>query len=97
MPAIDLLFDELTQLKIMRNNRVDHPRKASKDLADAVCGAIFGAISHTPRNSRRGRLRFTHLGIDRGVHEDLPENVINYKPTEVPEDVLDYLEQFKAI
>ena len=50
MPAIDLLFEELTELKIMKGNRVDHPRKSSKDLADAVCGAIFGAISHTPRN-----------------------------------------------
>jgi hypothetical protein len=50
MPSIDLLFEELTELKIMKGNRVDHPRKSSKDLADAVCGAIFGAISHTPRN-----------------------------------------------
>jgi hypothetical protein len=45
MPAIDLLFEELTELKIMKNDRVDHPRKKSKDLADAVCGAIFGAIN----------------------------------------------------
>ena len=36
MPAIDLLFEELTELKIMRGNRVDHPRKKSKDHADAV-------------------------------------------------------------
>jgi len=43
MPAIELLFEELTQLKIMKNDKVDHPRKKSKDLADAVCGAIFGA------------------------------------------------------
>jgi hypothetical protein len=50
MPAIELLFEELTQLKIMKNDKVDHPRKKSKDLADAVCGAIFGAISHTPKN-----------------------------------------------
>jgi hypothetical protein len=42
MPAIELLFQELTELKIMKNNRVDHPRKLSKDLADAVCGAILG-------------------------------------------------------
>ena len=50
LPMIDLLYEELTELKIMRGNRVDHPRKSSKDLADAVCGAIFGAISHTPKN-----------------------------------------------
>ena len=45
-PAIQLLIDELLQLKIMRD-RVDHPRKGSKDLADAVCGSIFNAISRT--------------------------------------------------
>jgi hypothetical protein len=96
MPSIDLLFDELTQLKIMRNNRVDHPRKASKDLADAVCGAVFGAISHTPRQ-QDGEIE-VHTFRDRPRRdEDLPENVIQYKPTEIPEDVLDYLDQFKTI
>ena len=43
-PHIPLLIDELLQLKIMRD-KVDHPRKGSKDLADAVCGSIFNCIS----------------------------------------------------
>lgn len=45
-PHIKLLIDELLELKITRD-KVDHPRKGSKDLADAVCGAIFNAISLT--------------------------------------------------
>ena len=45
-PNIQLLIDELLQLKIMKD-RVDHPRKGSKDLADAVCGSIYNAISRT--------------------------------------------------
>lgn len=45
-PHIPLLIDELLQLKIMRD-KVDHPRKGSKDLADAVCGSIYNAISRT--------------------------------------------------
>jgi hypothetical protein len=45
-PYIQLLVDELLQLKIMRD-RVDHPRKGSKDLADAVCGSIYNAISRS--------------------------------------------------
>ena len=28
-------------------DKVDHPRKGSKDLADAVCGSVFNAISRT--------------------------------------------------
>jgi hypothetical protein len=49
-PQIELLIEELLQLRIMKNDRVDHPRKGSKDLSDAVCGAIYNAIAHTPRN-----------------------------------------------
>ena len=34
-------------------DRVDHPRKGSKDLADAVCGSIYNAISRTrPDNNQ---------------------------------------------
>jgi hypothetical protein len=51
-PAIRLLIDELLQLRIMKD-RVDHPRKGSKDLADAVCGSIFNAISKTRPDTNR--------------------------------------------
>jgi hypothetical protein len=42
-----LLIDELLQLRIIKD-KVDHPRKGSKDLADAVCGAIYNSIARTP-------------------------------------------------
>jgi hypothetical protein len=95
MPAIELLFEELTELKIMKNNRVDHPRKLSKDLADAVCGAVFGAISHTPKD--------TNLEVDIHTFRDRPKqsldtdshNVIKYKP--MPKEVQDYLQRFDLI
>ena len=45
-PHIPLLIDELLQLKIMRD-KVDHPRKGSKDLSDAVCGSVYNAIKGT--------------------------------------------------
>jgi len=94
MPAIDLLFEELTELKIMRNNRVDHPRKKSKDLADAVCGAVFGAISHSVKDN--------NLEVDIHTFKDRPKqfdnstnNVIQLKP--MPNDVKDYLERFDLL
>jgi hypothetical protein len=94
MPAIELLFEELTELKIMKNNRVDHPRKLSKDLADAVCGAIFGAISHTPRDQNLEVE--VHTFKDRPKQVDsLPDNVIQYKP--MPKDVQEYLERFDLL
>ncbi len=94
MPAIELLFEELTQLKIMKNDRVDHPRKKSKDLADAVCGAIFGAISHTPKNTDTEVEVHTFRDRSKRVDE-LPENVIQYKP--MPDDVKDYLDRLNLL
>jgi len=94
MPSIELLFDELTQLKIMKNDRVDHPRKKSKDLADAVCGAIFGAISHTPKD--QNQVIEVHTISDRPKQVDMGKNnVIHYKP--MPDDVKDYLDRFNLL
>lgn len=93
MPAIDLLFEELTELKIMKNNRVDHPRKSSKDLADAVCGAIFGAISHTPKDLNQ-EIEI-HTFRDRPKVDTFQDNVIQYKP--MPNEVKDYLDRFNLL
>jgi hypothetical protein len=95
MPAIDLLFEELIELKIVKQNRVDHPRKSSKDLADAVCGAIFGAISHTPKDQ--------NLEVEVHTFRDRPKQtldtdmngVIQYKP--MPKEVKEYLARFDLI
>jgi hypothetical protein len=48
-PMIKLLIDELLELRIVKKDKVDHPRKGSKDLSDATCGAIYNAISLTPK------------------------------------------------
>ena len=93
MPSIDLLFEELTELKIMKGNRVDHPRKSSKDLADAVCGAIFGAISHTPKDNN-AEVEI-HTFRDRPKVDNPLTNVIEYKP--MPNDVKDYLDRFNLL
>lgn len=50
MPHIDLLLEEMSELRIVNDRKVDHPRKGSKDLSDAVTGAVYNAISLTPRN-----------------------------------------------
>lgn len=50
-PHVELLLEELLELRIVSNNKVDHPRKKSKDLADAMCGSVYNAISHSKRDS----------------------------------------------
>jgi hypothetical protein len=95
MPAIELLFEELTELKIMKNNRVDHPRKSSKDLADAVCGAIFGAISHTPKDQNLEVEVHTYRDRPKNHVDNQRNNVIEYKP--IPKDIKEYLDSFEII
>jgi hypothetical protein len=95
MPMIDLLYEELTELKIMNNNKVDHPRKKSKDLADAVCGAVFGAISHTPRDLNLEVEIHTFKDRSKESLDIDNNNVVKYKP--MPNDVKEYLARFDLI
>jgi hypothetical protein len=45
LPSSELLETELTNLvRLPETNKVDHPSGGSKDLADAVCGAVCGAV-----------------------------------------------------
>jgi hypothetical protein len=95
MPMIDLLFEELTELKIMRNNKVDHPRKSSKDLADAVCGAVFGAISHTQKLQNQEIEIHTFREKPKNFEQQNNDNVIRPKP--MTKEVEDYLGSFNLI
>ena len=94
MPMIPLLLDEMGELKIINDKKVDHPRKKSKDLSDAVCGAVFGAISFTPKNIDQEIEVHTFRDRPKQV-DDLPANVIQYKP--IPDDVKDYLDRFNIL
>jgi hypothetical protein len=97
MPSIDLLFEELTELKIMKGNRVDHPRKSSKDLADAVCGAVFGAISHTPRDTNLEVEVHTWAGSSKKGLDNNSQGMLELDEKEMPEDVHNFLSKFNLI
>ena len=61
-PRIQLLVDELLQLRIVKD-KVDHPRKGSKDLSDAVCGAIYNSVALTPRDLNPEVELYTYAGV----------------------------------
>jgi len=95
MPMIPLLLEEMSELKIMKNNRVDHPRKKSKDLADAVCGAVFGAISHTSKDSNLEIEVHTWSSASRLAEKQ--RAMVELDTEEIPDDVEDYLNKYKLI
>jgi hypothetical protein len=96
MPNIPLLLEEMSELKITDNGkRVDHPRKKSKDLADAVCGSVFNAISHTPKNPNVVVEVHDWSTAARFAREQ--EAVVKLENKEMPSDVQDYLDRLGLI
>jgi hypothetical protein len=54
----ELLIDELLGLTILPNGKVDHPRLGSKDEADALACAVFGAVEQGGRENEAGEEAF---------------------------------------
>lgn len=102
-PKVELLIDELLQLRIMRNDKVDHPRKGSKDLADAVCGAIYNAIALTPRKSSEEIEVKTLDSVRREIKENeveesqVKDSVIRAPKREMPKELGDFLERLQVL
>ena len=100
-PHIPLLIDELLQLRIMRD-KVDHPRKGSKDLADAVCGAVYNSISRT-RMRRDEEIKihdYESMSYDNdfGVSDGEVENVYNLiRAPRMPESLARSIENMEII
>lgn len=68
-PTIKLLVDELLQLRIIRG-KVDHPRKGSKDLSDAVCGSLYNSIVETKKYADDAEIE---IHTYRSFNKDNPE------------------------
>jgi len=95
IPRIPILLEEMSELKIMKGNRVDHPRKKSKDLADAVTGAVFGAISHTPKNNNTEIEVHTWSTSARLAEKE--QRMVELGNPKMPDDVRDFLDGFNLI
>jgi hypothetical protein len=89
MPQINLLFEEMSELKIVSDKKVDHPRKKSKDLADAMCGSVYNAISHTPRVINQEIEVHTWRSATKASREKERSKDVIYPPA--PKEVEDYL------
>lgn len=96
-PRIELLTEELLQLRIIKG-KVDHPRKGSKDLADAVCGAIYNSIAHTPKDTNREIEIYNYSSFE---HDEEPRprigGVIEAPKRTMPEDVAQALDRIATI
>ena len=87
-PRIQLLIDELLQLRIVKD-KVDHPRKGSKDLSDAVCGAVYNAIALTPPDADQEVDIYSYDGVFSAEIEELRKEsdarLVKNKTIKLPE------------
>ena len=95
MPHISLLYEEMSELRIVSDKKVDHPRKGSKDLSDAVTGAVYNAIAHTPRNANPEIEIHDWKSISKKNQLEQQENR-RWEPSddEIPKDFAEYLDSF---
>ena len=111
-PRLPLLIDELLQLKIVKKDKVDHPRKGSKDLADATCGAIYNAISLTPKGDNEvqiysydafdeelvgGEMESTDGVIRSPAKRQMPTNIRDYLGLEDEEPERQFVDNFTIL
>lgn len=97
-PNEDLLKSELNQLMLIKG-KVDHPRKGTKDLSDAVCGAIFNSVvhAHKPETEVVESITLRDLRKEQRKQPE-GENVIKAPPnTRVPDDLADYLRRARVL
>ena len=98
-PKIQLLIDELLQLRIVKD-KVDHPRKGSKDLSDAVCGAIYNSIALTPPDQDQEVEIYTYSGVFADElaqlklesDERLKHTIKMPERREMPQDIRDFFD-----
>lgn len=94
-PAIDILHTELSELKVVSKTQVDHPRAGGKDLSDAVTGAVYNAITRTPK-ANSGIVDVVDWSSVRSRMNEPEVPEVQKKP-DMPKDVADYLEMMGAI
>lgn len=67
-----LVNDELLKLRLFSNNKIDHPTKGSKDMADALAGSVFNCIENMAVE-QEVEIELLDFSIQSEVNEDLED------------------------
>jgi hypothetical protein len=101
-PMEPKLREELLQLMLLPNGKVDHPRQGYKDLSDATCGAIYNAIHRTPRSLTTEIEPMTLTDFRKAERNRLVERKDNVivapsRKEELPPELAAYLQSIKVL
>jgi hypothetical protein len=105
-PKVEILIDELKELRVTQRGQkvvIDHPRKGTKDLSDATCGALFNAITYTPKPVDEVVEVHTYKDLARAQREEEYRKrqdsigVIRAPKRDMPPELQDYLAGIKLL
>lgn len=84
--------EEILGLRIIRGNKVDHPSKGSKDVSDAIAGAVYNAVRYTTYDvDQYIEVEFMTPAAPKGDYLAEKKKKQN-KPKTIPTDIRDFLE-----
>ena len=92
--GLPLLVDELLGLRVIKGNKIDHQRKTSKDLSDAVVGAVYNVIKYEKQMDEvEIEVFFGDLEEDQEVREAPREEYIQplLKPKKMPKNLAAFI------
>lgn len=96
-PYDEVLIDELKELRYIKN-KIDHPRKGSKDLSDSVAGAIYNCVKYTPAPDGWGEVEVkTYKNTRTEEVDEKPPGVIVAPKRDLPDDVSAFLARMKLL
>ncbi len=91
----EILWEELVGLRLIKGDRVDHPRKGSNDLADAVAGAVFNVVKYASKPTTE-LVDFRPLGAT-APKPELKEPVRTKPSSAPPPDIAEYLARIRML
>lgn len=96
-PVNDILIEELLQLRVIKGDKVDHPRKGSKDLSDAVCGSIHNAVKLSKRElNSEVEIQFLDAPNTKKTN-NLPDDGVIRAPRKMPADISDFVSSMRVV
>jgi len=92
---LPLLVEEMLGLRIIKGNKVDHQRKGSKDVSDAVVGAIYNVINHEKSSNDLAEVE-AYFGSPEEEEKIKPKAVEPKKNLKMPKGLADFISERAA-
>ena len=93
-PQDDRLMDELKNLVILPDGKIDHPKKNHNDISEAICGVIRNCVTSEQQDSSLEVITWESIQRREAAREEVQSAMV--KP-QMPDDIDRWIRQLKGI